>query len=334
MLMTPTLHSLLPAPSSSFLLLPMRPLRLLLLLVLPVLSGCIGTDLVSEVIEEELQPARIEVTPLDHALQVGDAFQYAATFFNTQGEEDPDVAIGWRTDDDATASIDATGWLTTHQPGIVRVYAQVDSVTSAPATLNIVADPNQIARIILSPDTATVAVGSTLPVSAQAVNVEGNAIDSVTLTWTIADESIATVDAMGRVTGVNAGSTQLTASADGVTSAPTLVRVPGQSTTGTFTARAGTSYRLEGTATLEELATGGFRLTFGDDFSTSNGPGLAVYLSTADGVSSTSTDLGTLQSTRGSQTYTISGNVDMTRYRYVIIHCVPFNVSFGSAFLQ
>ncbi|MEM1095379.1 MAG: DM13 domain-containing protein [Bacteroidota bacterium] len=312
----------------------MRLLRLLPLLVLPPLSGCIGTDLVSEVIEEDQQPARIEVTPLDHALEVGDGFQYAATFFNTQGEADPSATIGWRTDDAAIASIDATGWLTTHQPGIVSVYAEVDSVTSAPATLNIVADPNQIARIILSPDTATVALGATFNIAAQAVNVEGNAIDGVTFTWSIADENVATVNGVGQVTGVNAGSTQLTASADGVTSAPTVIRVPGQSTTGTFTARTGTSYRLQGTATLEELATGGFQLTFGDDFSTSNGPGLAVYLSTVDGVSSTSIDLGTLQSTRGSQTYTISGNVDMTRYRYVIIHCVPFNVSFGSAFLQ
>ncbi|MEM6646514.1 MAG: DM13 domain-containing protein [Bacteroidota bacterium] len=312
----------------------MRLLRLLPLLVLPVLAGCIGTDLVSEVLEEDQQPARIEVTPLDHALQVGESFQYAATFFNTQGEADPDAAIGWHTDDAGIASIDATGWLSAHQPGIVRVYAEVDSVTSGPATLNIVADPNQIARIILSPDTVTVAAGATMAVSAEAVNVQGDAIDNVTVTWVIADEDVATVDGMGRVTGVKAGITALTASADGVTSVPTVVRVPGQSTTGSFRARPNTSYRLQGTATLEERITGGLQLSFSDDFSTSNGPGLGVYLSTSDGVTSTSIDLGALQSTRGQQTYSVPGNVDMTRYRYVIIHCIPFNISFGSAFLQ
>ncbi|GAB5519847.1 MAG: hypothetical protein RhofKO_20980 [Rhodothermales bacterium] len=312
----------------------MRSLRLLAVLLLPLLSGCIGTDFVSEMMEDDLQPARIDVTPVDHALQVGEGFQYAATFTDTRGNEDPNAAVTWRTDDNAVASIDATGWLTTHQPGLVRVYAQVDTVTSAPATLNIVADPNQIARIIITPDTLTVGASEAETLMAQAVNVDGNAIDGVTFTWASADETIATVDETGRVTGVNAGTTEVTASADGVTSVPAVVRVPGQSTTGTFTARAGTSYRVQGTATLEELPTGGFRLTLGDDFSTSNGPGLGIYLSTVDGVSSTSIDLGALQVTRGRQSYDIPGNVDMTRYRYVIIHCVPFNVTFGSAFLQ
>ena len=59
-----------------------------------------------------------------------------------------------------------------------------------------------------------------------------------------------------------------------------------------------------------------------------------VYLSQTNSVTGNSISLGDIKSSSGSQTYTVPGNVRFGDYNWVIIHCVAFNVTFGSALLQ
>jgi len=70
-----------------------------------------------------------------------------------------------------------------------------------------------------------------------------------------------------------------------------------------------------------------------ENFSTTNGPDLKVYLSKAsspvDFIS-----LGNLKSTNGNQVYEITGSPDFSKYRYVLIHCERYNHLFGSAELM
>lgn len=70
-----------------------------------------------------------------------------------------------------------------------------------------------------------------------------------------------------------------------------------------------------------------------ENFSSSNGPDLKVYLSKAssplDYIS-----LGDLKSTNGNQVYEISGTPDFTKYSFVLIHCERFNHLYGSAELM
>ncbi|MEO6221258.1 MAG: DM13 domain-containing protein [Ginsengibacter sp.] len=67
-----------------------------------------------------------------------------------------------------------------------------------------------------------------------------------------------------------------------------------------------------------------------ENFSTSNGPDLKVYLSTASSPTSF-ISLGDLKSTNGNQVYNISGTPDFTQHKYVLIHCERYNHLFGSA---
>ncbi len=70
-----------------------------------------------------------------------------------------------------------------------------------------------------------------------------------------------------------------------------------------------------------------------ENFSTTNGPDLKVYLSKAsspvDFIS-----LGNLKSTNGNQVYEITGSPDFSKYRYVLIHCEHYNHLYGSAELM
>ncbi len=74
-----------------------------------------------------------------------------------------------------------------------------------------------------------------------------------------------------------------------------------------------------------------------ENFETDNGPDLNVYLSTAPADASADEfdddfiDLGALSGNIGDQNYELPPDVDLTRYRTVVIWCVRFGVAFGAA---
>lgn len=83
---------------------------------------------------------------------------------------------------------------------------------------------------------------------------------------------------------------------------------------------------------------GDTRLIRLEDFATVNGPDLHVWLSeeSAGGNwfkyrKAGHVDLGALKANRGNQNYPIPANVDIERYRSVVIWCQRFFVAFGSA---
>lgn len=81
-----------------------------------------------------------------------------------------------------------------------------------------------ITSIELSPSAASVTVGQTTTLTAIARDASGNQINGVNFTWKSNTETVATV-AAGVVKGIAAGSTQVTASASGVTSNAATVTV-------------------------------------------------------------------------------------------------------------
>ncbi len=72
-----------------------------------------------------------------------------------------------------------------------------------------------------------------------------------------------------------------------------------------------------------------------EDFRSTNGPDLYVYLSKdAKSVSDGYVDLGRLKSNIGNQNYHIPDDADLAEYSYVLIWCKQFSVLFGYAELQ
>ena len=67
-----------------------------------------------------------------------------------------------------------------------------------------------------------------------------------------------------------------------------------------------------------------------ENFNTTNGPDLKVYLSKASTPQSF-ISLGNLKSTNGNQVYEIPGTPDFLQYRFVLIHCERFNHLYGTA---
>ena len=92
----------------------------------------------------------------------------------------------------------------------------------------------------------------------------------------------------------------------------------------------------DGRAKVIALADGKRILRF-EDFSTSNGPDVRVYLSSAPASSDGDrfddhyVELGELKGNIGNQNYTIPASLDLARYRTAVVWCKRFSVAFGAA---
>lgn len=77
-----------------------------------------------------------------------------------------------------------------------------------------------------------------------------------------------------------------------------------------------------------------------EDLHTSNGPDLFVYLSVTpadgprDAFDGDFVSLGRLKANRGNQNYQIAADVDLRRYRSVVVWCRRFTYAFGAASLR
>lgn len=84
-----------------------------------------------------------------------------------------------------------------------------------------------------------------------------------------------------------------------------------------------------GTATVNEAITN-LSLT---KFKTDAGPKLLLYLST-EVDSKEYVDLGELKGLEGDYNYAIPAGTDIEKYKYVVVWCIDFSVSFGHAELK
>lgn len=89
---------------------------------------------------------------------------------------------------------------------------------------------------------------------------------------------------------------------------------------------------VSGKAVLIRNTNGSYEVKL-ENFNTSNGPDLYVYLS-KEIMPVNFIQLEKLRSTTGNQVYPVPGSPDFMQYKYVSIHCKQYNHLFGYALLQ
>jgi hypothetical protein len=93
----------------------------------------------------------------------------------------------------------------------------------------------------------------------------------------------------------------------------------------------------QGNASIYQIADGSRILRF-TNFTTSNGPDVHVYMVAADNPNDNASvqhadyiDLGVIKGNVGDQNYTLGSNVDLAKYRSVVVWCKRFSFNFGYA---
>lgn len=103
---------------------------------------------------------------------------------------------------------------------------------------------------------------------------------------------------------------------------------------GEFAPAPGSGKEAGGSATLRMIGDDRLSLDFSDAFFVSDGPGLYVILSDAPFPTDEAVNLGNFKSPMGAQMYDVPDGVDILTYKFVIIHCIPYNVTFATAELR
>jgi len=91
-------------------------------------------------------------------------------------------------------------------------------------------------------------------------------------------------------------------------------------------------YDVTGTATITGR-NGQLTLSFAENFSSSSGPDLFVWLVKDESDLSSALELGELSATAGAQSYTLPNDTDIEDYSHIYIWCKQFSQLFGSASL-
>lgn len=149
----------------------MQHLKRLFLTTALFLVACVGTDFIAE--PAMTVPARIVIAPTNTAVEVGKTTGFQAAYYDNQGNQIPDVAFQWSSSDPNIASIDANGRASSHDTGQTKITARARGVTSGAAILTVVANPNQVARVVVVPDSGNIGIGGTLQFAALAQDLNG-----------------------------------------------------------------------------------------------------------------------------------------------------------------
>ncbi|MDQ6652871.1 MAG: lamin tail domain-containing protein [Acidobacteriota bacterium] len=138
--------------------------------------------------------ARVEVLPSLAAIELGAHQQFTARAIDAFGNEVAGVIFSWQSSDTSVATIDQNGLATGISAGSTEIRAAGRGVQSAPAMLTVHPPPPVLTSITISPTSATIGVGETLRLTAQAKDQLGQDIGGVMITFASDNTTVATVD--------------------------------------------------------------------------------------------------------------------------------------------
>jgi uncharacterized protein YjdB len=163
--------------------------------------------------------AQVVVGPQPAQVELDEALQLEVTFKNAAGDELGSRDVFWSSENSAIAVVSATGVVTGKALGSTRIAASADGINGL-ATVTVV--DRAVVSVTITPPQANLLTGQTVPLSAVARDRSNRIIAGRAVTWSVQDARIAAVNGSGTVTGVAAGSTQVTATVDGTTGGATV----------------------------------------------------------------------------------------------------------------
>lgn len=148
----------------------------------------------------------IRLTKTSAELNEGETLEL---FYKLEPSDATTRGVEWASDNTDVATVDEDGLVTAVKAGTATITVSVKGQPEIKATCTITVKSSAIAvtKLTLSESSAEVSVGKTLPLSC---TIEPTNATNKELVWSTSDETIATVDAQGVVTGVKAGTVTIT----------------------------------------------------------------------------------------------------------------------------
>jgi uncharacterized protein YjdB len=157
--------------------------------------------------------AAVQVAPANPVVVTGGTVQLVATPRSASGAVLTGRAVSWQSGAPAVASVSGTGLVTALSPGSVVIIAEVEGVTAS-STVTVRAP--DVAAVLVSPATVTLAPQESTQLNAEVRDALGNTLAGRNITWSSSDESVAFVTSSGSVLAFRTGTATITATSEGV----------------------------------------------------------------------------------------------------------------------
>ena len=265
------------------------------------------------------------MSPNQVSLPIGETEQFTATGTFTDGSTQVlTQSVSWISSAPAIAPVNAGGAAVAKTIGTVTISAISGSLTG---TANLLVTPAAVVALNIVPSSLSLPLGSSGQLQAMASMSDGTTQDmSATATWSSIQPAIATVNAQGTVTATGKGSTQLSATYQGVTGSASVTVVAPALTSVTVTPN---QVSLPIGETEQLTATGTYT-----DGSTQNLTQTATWISSVPTTASVSVTgsatakvIGTVTISATSGTVTGTASLTVTPAAPVAVNVVPATLS-------
>jgi hypothetical protein len=160
-----------------------------------------------------LSPVKwVMITPASATLAPGSSVPLNLSLEDDAGRELSGVAVTWRSTDSTVATVSDSGVVSTKRTGSANIVA-TSGTQSAYAVINVSTAPPPTLFVSVSPGHDSLVVRGTLQLFATVRDEHGALVPEVPLAWSTSNGKVVTVSASGVVTGVGAGTANVTVKA-------------------------------------------------------------------------------------------------------------------------
>jgi uncharacterized protein YjdB len=170
--------------------------------------------------------ASVTVAPATAALQSGQTAQLTATPKDANGNPLSGRVVTWSSNNTSVATVNGSGLVTAGAASGSATITATSEGQSGTASVSVTFVP--VASVTVAPASASVQAGQTVQLTATPKDANGNPLSGRTVTWSVSNTTVATVNGTGLVTAKAAGSATITATSEGQngTSSLTVTQVP------------------------------------------------------------------------------------------------------------
>ena len=174
--------------------------------------------------------ASVTVTPATSSVQVGNTVQLAATTRDASNSVLVGRVVAWSTSNAAIASVSSSGVVSAIAAGSATITATSEGITGTAAVTTTAAPPPQppppppaaVAAVAVSPASANLIIGNSTQLSAVTRDANNNVLTGRPVTWSSANSAVASVSSSGSVSAIAAGTTQISATSEGIVGNATI----------------------------------------------------------------------------------------------------------------
>jgi len=167
--------------------------------------------------------ATVLVSPNSGTLMVGTTIQLSVALKSASSATLTGRPVRWRSSDDNSATVTATGLVTAKLAGPVTITATSEG-HSGSALLNII--PVPVASVTVVPSTASLGAGTSSQLSAITKDAAGGVLTGRVVTWLSSNPTSVSVSGTGLLTAGSPGSATITATSEGISGFATITVDP------------------------------------------------------------------------------------------------------------